>query len=61
MIYLIFLKQLAINNSLLDQIYVPNYEISYIFIAEKVISEELGDKDKQLKMIEDMLEDSKLK
>ena len=30
-------------------------------IAEKVISEELDDKNKQLKIIEDMLEDSKLK
>jgi hypothetical protein len=29
--------------------------------AEKLISEELADKDKQLKMIEDILEDSKLK
>ena len=35
---LIFLKQLAINNSLLDQIYVPNYEISYIFIANLIAS-----------------------
>ncbi len=30
-------------------------------IAEKVISEELEDKNKQLKIIEDILKDSKLK
>ena len=30
-------------------------------IAEKLISEELADKDKQLKMIEEILDDSKLK
>ena len=35
---LIFLKKLAINNSLLDQIYVPNHEISYIFIANLIAS-----------------------
>jgi flagellar biosynthesis/type III secretory pathway protein FliH len=32
-----------------------------IGIAEKVISEELADNDKQLKIIEEILEDSKLK
>ena len=35
---LIFLKKLAINNNLLDQIYVPNHEISYIFIANLIAS-----------------------
>lgn len=48
------------KNSAMNELRNTVVDLS-IGIAEKVISEELGDKDKQLKMIEDMLEDSKLK
>ena len=48
------------KNSAMNELRNTVVDLS-VGIAEKVISEELGDKDKQLKMIEDMLEDSKLK
>mgnify|MGYP000716415853 FL=1 len=48
------------KNSAMDELKNTVVDLS-IGIAEKLISEELADKDKQLKMIEDILEDSKLK
>lgn len=36
--FLLALKKLAINNSLFDSIYKPNFEISYIFIANLIAS-----------------------
>ena len=48
------------KNSAMNELRNTVVDLS-IGIAEKVISEELVDNDKQLKMIEDMLEDSKLK
>lgn len=48
------------KNSAMNELRNTVVDLS-VGIAEKVISEELGDKDKQLKMIEDILEDSKLK
>ncbi len=35
---LIFLKDLSLNNSMLSHIYIPNYGISYIFIANVIAS-----------------------
>tara|TARA_B100000427_G_scaffold46330_1_gene34415 strand:- start:3937 stop:5409 length:1473 start_codon:yes stop_codon:yes gene_type:complete len=35
---LIFLKDLSLNNSMLSHIYIPNYGISYIFIANLIAS-----------------------
>ena len=48
------------KNSAMNELKNTVVDLS-IGIAEKLISEELADKDKQLKMIEDILEDSKLK
>ncbi|MDG2172495.1 MAG: F0F1 ATP synthase subunit B [Flavobacteriaceae bacterium] len=48
------------KNSAMNELRNTVVDLS-IGIAEKVISEELVDNDKQLKMIEDILEDSKLK
>lgn len=48
------------KNSAMNELRNTVVDLS-IGIAEKVISEELVDDDKQLKMIEDILEDSKLK
>ena len=48
------------KNSAMNELRNTVVDLS-IGIAEKVISEELADNDKQLKMIEDILEDSKLK
>ena len=48
------------KNSAMNELRNTVVDLS-IGIAEKVISEELADKDKQLKIIEDILEDSKLK
>ena len=35
---LIFLKKIAVNNSTFASIYIPNYEISYIFISNLIAS-----------------------
>tara|TARA_B100000809_G_scaffold106135_1_gene104613 strand:+ start:1977 stop:2471 length:495 start_codon:yes stop_codon:yes gene_type:complete len=48
------------KNSAMNELKNTVVDLS-VGIAEKLISEELADKDKQLKMIEDILEDSKLK
>ena len=48
------------KNAAMSELRKTVVELS-VGIAEKVISEELDDKNKQLKIIEDMLEDSKLK
>ena len=48
------------KNSAMNELRNTVVDLS-IGIAEKVISEELSDNDKQLKMIEEILEDSKLK
>ena len=48
------------KNAAMSELRMTVVELS-VGIAEKVISEELDDKNKQLKIIEDMLEDSKLK
>ncbi len=48
------------KNSAMNELRNTVVDLS-IGIAEKVISEELVDNDKQLKIIEDILEDSKLK
>ena len=48
------------KNSAMNELKNTVVDLS-VGIAEKLISEELADRDKQLKMIEDILEDSKLK
>ena len=48
------------KNAAMSELRTTVVELS-VGIAEKVISEELDDKNKQLKIIENMLEDSKLK
>ena len=48
------------KNSAMNELRNTVVDLS-VGIAEKLISEELADKDKQLKMIEEILEDSKLK
>jgi len=48
------------KNSAMNELKNTVVDLS-IGIAEKLISEELADKDKQLKMIEEILDDSKLK
>lgn len=48
------------KNSAMSELRKTVVELS-VGIAEKVISKELDDKNKQLKIIEDILEDSKLK
>ena len=48
------------KNSAMDELKNTVVDLS-VGIAEKLISEELADKDKQLKMIEEILDDSKLK
>ena len=48
------------KNSAMNELRNTVVDLS-VGIAEKIISEELADKDKQLKMIEEILDDSKLK
>jgi len=48
------------KNSAMNELKNTVVDLS-VGIAEKLISEELADKDKQLKMIEEILDDSKLK
>ena len=36
--FLLWLKKLAVNNTFFDKIYVPNFEVSYIFIANLIAS-----------------------
>ena len=48
------------KNSAMNELRNTVVDLS-VGIAEKLISEELADKDKQLKMIEEILDDSKLK
>ena len=48
------------KNSAMNELKNTVVDLS-VGIAEKIISEELADKDKQLKMIEEILDDSKLK
>ena len=48
------------KNSAMNELKNTVVDLS-VDIAEKLISEELADKDKQLKMIEEILDDSKLK
>ncbi|HJN53837.1 MAG TPA: hypothetical protein QGI27_02070 [Flavobacteriaceae bacterium] len=48
------------KNSAMNELRNTVVDLS-VGIAEKVISEELEDKNKQLKIIEDILKDSKLK
>ena len=48
------------KNSAMNELKNTVVDLS-VDIAEKLISEELADKEKQLKMIEDILDDSKLK
>ena len=48
------------KNSAMNELKITVVDLS-VGIAEKLISEELADKDRQLKMIEEILDDSKLK
>ena len=48
------------KNSAMNELKNTVVDLS-VGIAEKLISEELADKDRQLKMIEEILDDSKLK